>query len=882
MNKLAISIAITSVLGLSACDDTTLEDVQQENAALQQEIKDQAAESAASRLRVVWDPANGNVSAPTDLLFSGTSDFTLEMPTESAAKAAGEAVDFTNPSNVFGAVDGWGTQNPFVVSLEADDDTVEVDASTINGTSVVLYEVKSYPDFSDADCADTSKATLMCKGVGELTYGVDYIASASGNNIAVVPLKPFKAQTSYALTLTKSIKDTNGRDLMPSSTYGSVEVDITTTPLVLPSLADSELNATQAGIRTLQTLVNSFETVLANDLGADKDEIVYTQVFTTQSAGVAGTDPLQITKQLNAQVFAATAAADPTLVATFITTKSYNVAQAFASAGQTLTDTATALYSASDVYTTKIEVPYYLETPETGDPLTGRWEAACDSGIVLALATDEQKAAAAANAGAYNDTCAALGLADLGLDTQRHLTKYNPLPKTKSTEEINVQVTLPNVAAANSFRALISAGQYPDIEKDDAGWPVVIIQHGITSTKEEMLATTAWLSVNGYATVAIDHPLHGERGFTVLDTDGEISAVINTSSAVEGGAATTYLNLSSLLSARDNLRQSVADILKLRLALNALYDGATAAVDPANVYFMGHSLGGLTGVNAVAVANTPTGNTDLDNLYKIKAAVFANPGSSIGNFLVESGSFGPLVKASIVYGLGNELTDALQANIADLTTVVGTNLARGEAASSYCSAVYASVLASEAPEQSDALICAFDEFMNTATVAEQTAVASAVSQFAFAGQGALEAGDPSNYTQLLKSLNTPVLMYEVVGDGTDANLPDQTIPNFVSTDPLKGIGGTTGLANQLGLAEITETVTSETDTTSGIVRFTSGSHSTFANPADAADTGGTSTVHTEMQTIMYKFFNSDGKTIELTDGKCVVKDVVDESCTAAE
>jgi Pla-1/cef family extracellular lipase len=879
MNKLAISIAITSVLGLSACDDTTLEDVQQESTELQLENAETAAENAASRLRVVWDPANSNVSVPTDLLFSGTSDFTLEMPGETASKDAGEDVDFTNVSNVIGALDGWGTQNPFVVSLEGDDESVAIDATTINGTSVALYQVVSYPDFRDEECSDTTKATLLCKAESQLVYGIDYIATASGNNIAVIPLKPFTAQTSYALTLTKAIKDTNGRDLMPSDTYGSVEQDITTTPLVLPSLSDDELNETQAGIRTLQTLINSFETVLANDLGADKDEIVYTQIFTTQSAGVAGTDPLQVTKQLNAQVFAATAAASSTAVVTSITTQGYNVAQGL---GLTSPSLAYSLYSSSDVYTTTIEVPYYLETPETGDPLTGRWEAACDSGIVLALATDEQKAAAAANAGDNNATCTAIGLADLGLDTQRHLTKYNPLPKTKSTETVNVQVTLPNVAAANTFRALISAGQYPDIEKDDAGWPVVIIQHGITSKKEEMLATTAWLSVNGYATVAIDHPLHGDRGFTVLDTDGEISAVINTSSSVEGGAATTYLNLSSLLSARDNLRQSTADILKLRLALNALYDGATPAVDPENVYFMGHSLGGIVGVNAVAVANTPTGNTSLDALYKIKAAVFANPGSSIANFLVESGSFGPLVKASVVYGLGNELTDSLQANIDDLITVVGTNLARGVDASSYCSAVYASVLASETPAQTDALICAFDEFMNTATIAEQTAVASAVSQFAFAAQAALEAGDPSNYTQLLKTLNTPVLVYEVAGDGTDDNLPDQTIPNSISTDPFKGIAGTTGLANQLALSEVTETVTSETDTTSGIVRFTSGSHSTFANPSDAADTGGTATVHTEMQTIMYKFFNSDGKTIELTPGKCVVKDVVDESCTAAE
>ncbi|GHB75090.1 lipase [Psychrosphaera saromensis] len=868
MNKLAISIAITSVLGLSACDDKSLKDVQQESVEAQQEIKE-----LSTRLRVVWDPANGNVSAPTDLLFSGTSDFTLEMPGEVAAKAAGDAVDFTNPSNILGALDGWGTQNPFVVSIEADDESVAIDATTINGTSVVLYKVVSYPDFRDADCADTSKATLMCKAVSKLNYNEDYIASTSGNSIVIVPLKPLTAQTSYALTLTKGIKDTNGNSLMPSSTYGSVEQDITTTPLVLPSLADSELNATQAGIRTLQTLVNSFESVLARDLDADRDDIVYTQVFTTQSAGVAGTDPLQITKLLSAKEFATRP------LATILTSEGYNVAEAFAGAGQTLTPIATALYSSADVYSGAIPVPYYLDTPETGDPLTGRWEAACDSGIVLAAATDAQKAAG--TVGDSNDTCVALGLADLGLDTQRHLTKYNPLPKTKSTKIIDVQATLPNVAAANSFRDLISGGQYPDIEKPEAGWPVVIIQHGITSKKEDMLATTGWLSANGYATVAIDHPLHGERSIPVGDgtfisaTSSLTDPSDDTSAPVyPGNAATTYLNLSSLLTARDNLRQSAADILQLRLAINVLYDvtSGDVSVDPANVYFMGHSLGALTGVNAVAVANTPISAdtvadstiedetvrattaeataTALNNLYKIKAAVFANPGASVANFLVESGSFGPLVKASVIFGLGNELTDLATAELAGC-----------------------GFTATAAPTSAE-LICAY-----TALEAEGTytaAINSAISQFAFAAQGALEAGDPSNYTQLLKTLGTPVLVYEIAGDGTSDNLPDQTIPNSLSTDPLKGIAGTTGLANQLGLSQIVGSI-DDTEATSGIVRFTSGSHSTFADPTDDADTD--ATVHTEMQTIMYQFFNSDGKTYSPTAGKCVVKDVNDASCS---
>lgn len=896
MNKLAISIAISSVLGLTACDDTTLEDVQQNPETIAAKAANDAAAlaKATPRVSVVWNPSSGELSVPNDLLLSGTIDGTLEMPDETAAKGAGEPVDFGNPSAALGALDGWGLQNPISIALNYADEGLSIDPTSIlSSDAVAVYQVEKFPSQTDPDCASTEYSGLICKGLTQLTFGVDYVTSLSGGNVVVVPVKPLKAGSSYAVALTTAIKDNNGNALMPSSTYASVEQDITTTPLVLPSLTDDQLNSTQAGIRLLQTMTNNFENTLAQAFGADKEAIIYTQVFTTQSAGVAGTDPLQVTKLLNAKAFAAMQGADPTSIVTNITFSGATVTQALQSKGFTLDANAQGLYNTANIYSASIDVPYYLETTETGDPLSGRWEAACDSGAILQSLTSDQLAAG--TPGANHATCSAIGLADLGFDTQRHLTKFNPLPKVKSVQEVNVQVTLPNVAAANGFRAAISGGMLPDIEKPAAGWPVVMVQHGITSTKEEMLATTGWLSAMGYATAAIDHPLHGERGFEVVD--GDTTTVINTSSAVEGGVATTYFNLASLLTSRDNVRQSVADGLKLRLALNAFYEGASVAIDTSNVYYMGHSLGAISGVNLVTVANTPVSASAVidstiedeavrnataeataaavNNMYKIKAAVFANPGSSIANFLIESGSFGPLVKASVVYGLGNDLSAAVQANIDDIQTVLGANLAKGDAASTFCASAYAAVAAAQAPSQSDVLICAFDEFMDNATDAEKAAVSAAVSQFAFAAQALLEAGDPSNYSQLLKSLQTPVLIYEVSGDGTADNLPDQTIPNSISTDPLKGIAGSTGLANQLGLPQIVGSIDTA-EATSGIVRFTSGSHSTFANPNDTADTN--ATVHTEMQSIMYQFFNSDGKKYSPAAGKCVVKDVNDDAC----
>lgn len=851
MKKLALSIAITSIVGITACEDTTLEDIQQESSTLVE------ANAPQPKVSVVFDPSNGALSVPNDLLFSGTQDFTLEMPAETASKMAEQAVDWTDPSSALGALDGWGTQNAMSIALNYEAGVTLDETSILSGDAVALYEVVKFPDFSDADCTNTDYSGLICKGTARLTFGVDYVTTVSGGNIVVVPLKPLKAGKSYAIALTKEIKDSNGNPLNPSSTYASVEQDITTLPLVHPDLSASELNETQAGIRLLQTMFNNFENTLANEFGADKDAIVYTQVFTVQSAGVPGTDPLQITKLLNAQSFAAMAAADPSSVATLMAHQGYTVAQAFAQNNVIANDPNSLpykLYSAADVYGANITVPYYLENGE-GDPLNGRWEAACDSGVILQSLTQEQMAALAANPGPNHELCSnpAIGLADFGVDTQRHLTKFNPVPAVKSMETLDVQITMPNIDNMNEIRGL--NGLPPIAERPAAGWPVVMLQHGITSKKEDMLAATGYLSMFGFATVAIDHPLHGSRGFTVGGTE------LNASN----GDATHYLNLKSLLTARDNTRQSAADALKLRLSLNAiadatqyLADGTTppeqGVIDSSRVFYMGHSLGAITGTAFTAVANTPANTGDaatdaqINALYKVNASFLANGGGSIANFLIESPAFGPLVKASVVYGLGNELSDAMASHFATCASA----------------------------DQNEMLVCAFTKFMAEASADQQAGVAAGLAQFAFAAQAILESGDPTNYAGLIAATQTPVLMIEMVGDlATGGQNPsDQVIPNFLSSNPM---AGTSGLANTIGLSAVTESMSDSSGALSGIVRFTAGSHSTILSPAtDLPAPYPTlySALNQELNLMMNYYFLSNGSSIQLGENSlanCLVK-----------
>eukprot|EP00487_Bulimina_marginata_P000401 TRINITY_DN10746_c0_g1_i1.p1 TRINITY_DN10746_c0_g1~~TRINITY_DN10746_c0_g1_i1.p1 ORF type:complete len:130 (+),score=24.43 TRINITY_DN10746_c0_g1_i1:158-547(+) len=97
--------------------------------------------------------------------------------------------------------------------------------------------------------------------------------------------------------------------------------------------------------------------------------------------------------------------------------------------------------------------------------------------------------------------CSALSggqLRDLGIDSTRHLTKYNSIPKVQSMANVPVQMTKPILPIINGVRAQL---QLPAIEMPEDGWPVVMMQHGITTNKESMLSINCSAFIQGSATV---------------------------------------------------------------------------------------------------------------------------------------------------------------------------------------------------------------------------------------------------------------------------------------------------------------------------------------------------------------------------------------------
>ena len=805
MKKLVLSLAIASTLGLSACGDETIQDVENEVA--------ENGSAVTATARVKFDPAAGaaGLSIPNDLIFSGTLDGTLEIPVD-------DPTDGSDPFVAISALDGWSISQPFSLGIEFPAGTSLEASSASEPASVRIFEAVMGGDANDSDCTAVTRG-LACKIVAELTFGVDFVTRGSATGVSVIPTQPLKAETTYIMMMSNNLRDNNGKAIAGSSTYELARQDINTLPLG---------NESQLG---LQAAINSYEAALVS-AGVDSNTIIYSAAMTTQST----TRVLSTVKSLMA-------AGVPQMVAN---AQAGNPAVAVADTGISVATVLAGfipaelvpLYSAANYIRGSITLPYYSGIPSAENPLApvnDWWRARCDSGATLAgLAAANPAAIPAGPLDANDGFCMNFGLRDLSsvmaIDTERNLTKFNPIPATSAMLPIDVQMTTPDLAWANPVRANMGL---PALEEPENGWPVAILVHGITSTKEQMLPITGILSVFGIATIAIDQPLHGSRGF---DLNGDSVDDINTSTV----STLHYVNLGSMLTMRDNTRQSTADLLGLRLGMNFLggvhVEGNPVKIDSSKVHLLGHSLGGIYGMNTVGLANTEL-SPQVDGLFNIASTSLAMPGLMLANFGIDSPAFEGLAKSNLTLQLSPDFKAAVDATLPAGYTQT---------------------------ELSDFYFAFYDAL----TVEQKATLDAGFVQFTFAAQTVTDSGDPIAYVQTLAATQTPTHLIEVVGNGAD-NLPDQTVTN---TAPFTPMGGTEPAIAFLGLPSVSETTQG-----SGAVRFVSGHHSSILNPLpDAAgaspDAELSARATQEMQTQVATFFASMGQLITVTDAAVVKQD----------
>ncbi|MBA3562661.1 MAG: alpha/beta fold hydrolase, partial [Gammaproteobacteria bacterium] len=223
--------------------------------------------------------------------------------------------------------------------------------------------------------------------------------------------------------------------------------------------------------------------------------------------------------------------------------------------------------------------------------------------------------------------------------TSNFLTRFNPVPVATETLVIPALLTLPNVNSA-----FVMAGGSQPAE----GWPVIVFQHGITRNRTDMLALADGFADAGWAVIAIDQPLHGltdpmnplfqagnERTFD-LDLVNNADSSPGPDGSIDP-SGTHYINLTSLPTTRDNLRQSAADLIALTRTVPVIDLNADQVPDlnADRIHFVGQSLGAMVGTTYLGV------NSD------VRTATLANGGGTISVLIRESPSFGPRITAGL-------------------------------------------------------------------------------------------------------------------------------------------------------------------------------------------------------------------------------------------
>jgi len=389
------------------------------------------------------------------------------------------------------------------------------------------------------DSNATSPIPIVGAITSELQFGQDYVATYSNGKIVILPLKPLESHSHYMVVMTNGIKSNTGKSIAPDYTTSLL---INNTPLFdkdgNPAILDSDPETNIATLKKLAGLQQLTQQMLSF---ADKDE------------GIPASDVISIwsfTTQTIGDV--AQAFADQNysqamlgLQDTNLTSKDILMAAGY--------DVNESMAGIAKVYAgTLSNLPYYLGIPTEIDPIAP-------------------------------------------LHKSFEFDSKNNLPKVEANVTIPVLATIPNSDS--------------NCTEPANGWPVVIFQHGITQNRTNLLPISESFAKICYAAVAIDLPLHGitdpnnplyvknndninlsERTFNLdADQDGNID---------ESG--THYINLKSLLTSRDNLRQSTSDFIALQ---NALRTAIGVKFDTTKVSYVGHSLGTMAPFGFLAHRN---------------------------------------------------------------------------------------------------------------------------------------------------------------------------------------------------------------------------------------------------------------------------------------
>lgn len=584
-----------------------------------------------------YNIATGDLPYPADpYFFSGSTDGTLNLP--SIAYRAGSMQTALN------ALDGWSTSATLSTGF-----TLPIDPASISGATVRIVKVWLNPtNKAPVDVTNAAQVAAylpagwpLAQGpiAGVLAYGTDYTASVddaydtNGRFLKITPLKPLEASRGPAVTggkvlnvgyivlLTNGLKSTDGQAFAPDSLYSAFKA----APADCSSITDATAK-----------LVCQFtkpQLSIAGAVGVNPANLILSWSFSTQSVDDTFT------------FLAATLAPKTTLVI-----PAYSTAL-----GRILTtkDANAALQGKANIYVGSTVLPYYLTAPPA--PVYPAPPAA-------QVPTNLSAIKAAVNGSFWT----AAGPSPVpGIDpASRVLSMFNFAPAKTSDVTVPILVTVPRIGVGAGFSAC--AGVPP------GGFPIAIVQHGITRNRSDALAMADAFADQCFIVVAMDLPLHGitataasdpltgfhcfappaaanpaclgavERTFDVDFVNNSTGA--STPDGTPDSSGAYMVNLASPLTGRDNLRQAEADLLQLTKSLvNDLVippnpvvpAGGTIPTDETRISYVGLSLGAIVGGTHAHFSNDT------------RTVALSAPGGVITRLLLDSAAFGPSIKAGV-------------------------------------------------------------------------------------------------------------------------------------------------------------------------------------------------------------------------------------------
>ncbi len=541
----------------------------------------------------------------------------VELTVEAVYDASANPPLLPFPNAVYAGEDGRLDMPLPEDSTPGDLGDAVVALNTLDGFSTAA---PFYADFAEAIDAATLTAGdsvrlfevvvdnegLPTEVIAELQADEDYSVTVSvvmDSRLLVKPLRPLKGAANYLVGISNELRAQSGPRMAPSTNYadlrdgGQGSVDSLVDEAYLGELIQAQEALLAANGMTEGTIVSSFS--------------FQTHAISDVLDGIDDTATAR-TVSLIRPMMTIGGVEQPLTTAPFRI-----IAAIFGLTPQ----------GQSDVYTGVIDLPYYMNVP----------------------------------VGPMDDTV---------LDSFMRDAAGEPILGDASTLQ-SASVTVPVLVA------IPNPSRDPSLIKPMNGWPVALYHHGIGVNRANMLLIADVLTSRGVAMVAIDQPLHGvtendasqfpldqfaaagvdfydgdnERHFNLdLDGDGEIDF-----------AGTHFSSPRNRLTFRDNLRQSVSDLIYLARTIPAieLPDATGLAFDPDRIHFVSLSLGSLVGTILAGV------NDDI-HAFSLSA-----PGGGITKFSEGSpNSNADVLAAAAALGL-EQGTQEFEDYLVLLTTIDG-------------------------------------------------------------------------------------------------------------------------------------------------------------------------------------------------------------------